>query len=121
MPAAIRKAALSSLPPLEPPKQSPSNEKQASSSVSKQGNGKLAFGQLFPNKRPRFVDEEEEEEEERDAKRGKHEGNSGSKPTGFALRKPAVEEDHMGVLKIVRVNLSNLKSVLTPAIPEQPY
>lgn len=107
MPAPIRKQAISSLPPIERSKPSPRDDSQASSSSAKPEKGGLAFDRLFLAKRPRFVDEDEEED--RNTKRGKYEEKSGSK--GTQVGKPAIETDYMGVLKIVRVNLSNLKLV----------
>lgn len=76
----------------------------------------MIFDSLFQAKRPRFVDDDEEDDEqERDTKRRKHEeyGKSISIGTGSRAGKSVTEQDvdYMSVLKIVRVNLSNLKSV----------
>jgi hypothetical protein len=84
----------------------------------KQGKEKMLFDKLFLAKRPRFVDaDEDDEEEERDKKRGKHEENDKGTAIGSGSRvgKSVAEldlSDYMSVLKLVRVNLSNLKSVL---------
>jgi hypothetical protein len=84
----------------------------------RQGKEKMLFDRLFLAKRPRFVDaDEEDEEEERETKRGKHGENDKSATVGSGSRVgKAVGDldpnDYMSVLKLVRVNLSNLKSVL---------
>jgi hypothetical protein len=95
----------------------PSADQQEPSTSVKRGKEKMIFDSLFQAKRPRFVDDDEEDDEqERDTKRSKHEeyGKSISIGTGSPRAGKSVTEqdvDYMSVLKIVRVNLSNLKSV----------
>ncbi|KIM32150.1 hypothetical protein M408DRAFT_326807 [Serendipita vermifera MAFF 305830] len=101
MPAAVRKQCLLSLPIPARSKAIPTYETSASSSDTHKGS-KLAFDKQFLNKRQRFADDDEDEE--RDTKRSRNDGMNGKSSLNSG-----VEMDHMSVLKIVRVNMSNLK------------
>ena len=117
IPAKLRRQALSSLPSLQPSKLLQRDYQQEPSTIVKQGKEKMLFDRVFLAKRPRFVDADEDEEEERDTKRGNH-GENDRRTTfgsGYRVGKTVAEldpNDYMSILKLVRVNLSNLKSVL---------